>query len=97
VSKIEYALVNIIDSRKAAASKQSESGATDTGRRSEVTGGGHLDAVTDVISNTFIDAGIPREWIFSERTNLELPGYFRAEKKWFADCIAALMPASQSM
>jgi hypothetical protein len=50
--------------------------------RSEVTGGGHLDAVTEVISGIFVDAGIPKEWIFDGRAGLELPGYFRAEKKW---------------
>jgi hypothetical protein len=82
VKNIDYALVNIVDSRKAAAAKQVESGVNDTGMRSEVTGGGHLDAVTEAISSVFIDAGIPKEWIFDSRTNLELPGYFRAEKQW---------------
>jgi len=30
----------------------------------------------------FVEAGIPREWVFDGRTKLELPGFFRAEKKW---------------
>jgi hypothetical protein len=80
--KIERALISIIDSRKTAANKQSESGAIDAGMRSEVTRGSHLDAVTEVISNVFADAGIPKDWIFNGRASLELPGYFRAEKKW---------------
>jgi hypothetical protein len=82
MSRIDYALVNIAEFRKAAAEKQAESEVTDTGMRSEVTGGGHLDALAEEISSVFVEAGIPREWIYDGKSNLELPGYFRAEKKW---------------
>jgi len=82
MNRIDYALVSIIESRKAAAEKQLETGATDTGMRGEVTGGGHLDMVAEEIAKVFVEAGIPREWIYDGRSKLELPGYFRAEKKW---------------
>ncbi|MDR2493427.1 MAG: PaeR7I family type II restriction endonuclease [Coriobacteriales bacterium] len=82
MKKIEYALLEITRTRKAAATKQAAAGAIDKGARGEVTSGGHLNAVAKVIANVFIDAGIPADWIFCSRNSLELPGYFRAEKKW---------------
>jgi len=82
MNRMDHALANIIESRKAAADRQLEAGVTDVGMRSEVTGGGHLDEVADVIMDVFLDAGIPREWIVYGRSGLDLPGYFRAEKKW---------------
>jgi len=82
MSKIEAALSDIASVRRQAAERQQEAGATDTGARSEVTGGSHLDAVTKVISDVFVEAGISREWIYDTRSKLELPGFFRAEKKW---------------
>jgi hypothetical protein len=82
MSKVEEALRSIAEFRRNAAQRQQEAGAVDAGMRSEVTSGGHLDAIAAVISETFTEAGIPSEWVFGERTGLELPGYFRAEKKW---------------
>ncbi|MCL2655199.1 MAG: PaeR7I family type II restriction endonuclease [Coriobacteriia bacterium] len=82
MSKIEEALACIADVRRQAAKKQQEAGTTDTGMRSEVTSGAHLDGVTKAISEVFVAAGIPPEWIFDGRTQLELPGFFRAEKRW---------------
>ncbi|MCL2745483.1 MAG: PaeR7I family type II restriction endonuclease [Coriobacteriia bacterium] len=82
MNRIEEALADIVSIRQQAAKKQREVGMADTGARSEVTGGAHLDAVTRVISEVFISAGIPRECIFDKRSQLELPGFFRAEKRW---------------
>jgi hypothetical protein len=82
MKKIERALIDIIDSRKAAAAKQAVTGGVDKGMRSEVTSGGHLDAVANAIADVFVDAGIPRDWVYCGKAGLELPGFFRAEKKW---------------
>jgi hypothetical protein len=38
--------------------------------------------LTTEIAQVFIDAGIPGDCIWSDRSGFELPGYFRAEKKW---------------
>jgi len=76
MSEISYALVNIADSRKAAANRQRESGGSDTGARSEVTSGTHMDELTSVIAQIFVDAGIPEDCVFSGRSGLELPGFF---------------------
>jgi hypothetical protein len=67
--------------RAAAAEAAAERGSNDTGKRSEVTSGTHMNALTDLIADTFVAAGIPRHEVHC-RKKLELPGYFRAEKKW---------------
>jgi restriction endonuclease XhoI-like protein len=66
--------------------RQSESqgtatGLRDTGARSAVTGGKQMDGFVAIVRKLLIKAGLPDAAIFSER-RLELPGYFRAEKKW---------------
>ena len=66
--------------------RQSESqGATtglrDTGARSAVTGGKQMDGFVTIVRKLLIEAGLPDAVIYSE-SRLELPGYFRAEKKW---------------
>jgi len=76
------AVLNIWTSRAAARAKQIAAGKEDAGLRSEVTGGGHLDDVAKLIADTFVDAGIPKSDVWCGRSKLELPGFFRAEKKW---------------
>lgn len=67
--------------RAAQSGKQAESGKVDAGSRGSVTGGKHMDAMTDVIEEIFVDAGFPESSI-SRSSRVELPGYFRPEKKW---------------
>lgn len=59
----------------------STSGLRDTGARSAVTGGKQMDKFVELVRNLLIKAGLPKESIHSNSC-LELPGYFRAEKKW---------------
>ena len=56
-------------------------GQRDAGARSAVTGGKQMDLFVELVRDLMIEAGIPDAAIQCER-NLELPGYFRAEKKW---------------
>lgn len=63
------------------ARKQKKSGRADSGSRGAVTGGAHMDAMADVVASVFIDAGFPPESI-SRGSAVQLPGYFRPEKKW---------------
>ncbi len=58
-----------------------ESGTKDTGARTAVTGGKHLDGFVTLCRDILIDAGIPAADICCQN-RLELPGYFRAEKNW---------------
>ncbi|MCL6546378.1 MAG: PaeR7I family type II restriction endonuclease [Bryobacteraceae bacterium] len=58
-----------------------ESGERDRGARSAVTGGAHLDGFAELIRKLIVDAGIG-DTAIHRRTRVELPGYYRAEKKW---------------
>lgn len=58
-----------------------KSGERDRGGRSAVTGGAHLDGFAELIRRLIVDAGIS-DTAVHRRTRVELPGYYRAEKKW---------------
>jgi hypothetical protein len=58
-----------------------KSGDRDRGARSAVTGGAHLDGFAELIRTLIVDAGIS-DTAVHRRTMVELPGYYRAEKKW---------------
>lgn len=54
---------------------------SDVGLRSGVTSGRHLDALAALVAKIFMDAGMARSDLhFASR--VEVPGYYRAEKKW---------------
>ena len=57
------------------------SGQRDTGARSAVTGGKQMDKFVELVRSLLVKAGLPNNSIHCN-TRLELPGYFRAEKKW---------------
>jgi len=62
-------------------SKQELAGKSDAGARGEATGGAQMTAMEKLIADIICDAGLDRADI-RMRTELELPGYFRATKKW---------------
>lgn len=57
------------------------SGERDRGARSAVTGGAHLDAFAELIRKLVVDAGVS-DTAIHRRKQVELPGYYRPEKKW---------------
>ena len=61
--------------------KQAGSGTKDQGLRSAVTGGAQMDGFVELLAKLVIEAGIDRSDVYY-REFLELPGYFRATKKW---------------
>lgn len=61
--------------------KQVESGRVDAGTRGEVTGGTQMGALEALVADILCEAGLKR-FDIRTRTALELPGYFRATKKW---------------
>jgi len=61
--------------------KQRAAGGTDQGLRSAVTGGAQMDGFVELLSRLVIAAGIDRAHIY-HRDSLELPGYFRPNKRW---------------
>lgn len=70
------------DTRKSQQAKQQlEAKISDAGLRSAVTGGGQMAKLEILLSDLLCEAGLKRESIRT-RYALELPGYFRPEKKW---------------
>ena len=61
--------------------KQIEGGKIDAGTRGEVTGGAQMGAMEVLVADILLDAGLKRVDV-KTRTSLELPGYYRSEKKW---------------
>ena len=67
--------------RAGQARRQETSGRVDAGLRGAVTGGAHMDAMAEVMEAIFIDAGFPPSSV-NRSSAVELPGYYRPEKKW---------------
>jgi hypothetical protein len=61
--------------------KQVEGGRIDAGTRGSVTGGTQMGGLEVLVTDILIEAGLDQTHIHT-RTALELPGYFRPEKKW---------------
>ncbi len=59
----------------------SATGKKDQGARSAVTGGAQLDGFVTLTKNLLLQAGLPEATVFW-RKKVDLPGYFRPEKKW---------------
>lgn len=57
-------------------------GNLDLGLRAGVTSGRHLDPLSELVRGIFIDAGMPPESVHSGGSNLQIPGYYRPQKKW---------------
>ena len=78
----EDAVMSCWSLRQAASNKARARGSKDSGLRAGVTSGAHLDPLAEFVATTFIEAGIPDYAIWNSRSRLDLPGYFRAEKRW---------------
>ncbi len=61
--------------------KQVDSGRVDAGTRGAVTGGTQMGALEVLVADLLTEAGLDQAQIYT-RTAIELPGYFRPEKKW---------------
>lgn len=67
--------------RDTASTKQRENGRMDIGTRGAVTGGGQMSALEGLVVHYLKEVGLP-DLDIRIRTGLELPGFFRPEKKW---------------
>ncbi len=79
--KTKMALEFFWSTRNKQVKKQEKSEVSDQGNRSAVTGGKQLDGFVEFIEEILIKNGVPKECIFTNK-DLELPGYFRPNKKW---------------
>jgi hypothetical protein len=58
-----------------------KTGERDAGNRTAVTGGKQLDGFVELVRDFLIECGIKNSDIYLSK-KVELPGWFRAEKKW---------------
>lgn len=79
--RLQEAVQSYWDARAENKEKQVKSGKIDAGSRGEVTGGTQMGALEVLVADILCDSGLKRLDIRT-RTALELPGYFRATKKW---------------
>jgi hypothetical protein len=78
---IAKAVKTFRSTRSLQAKKQTQDGRSDQGSRGSVTGGKQMDGFVSLIRDTIHEAGLPKECVHCSST-LELPGFFRPEKKW---------------
>ena len=67
--------------REEALQRQIESGRVDAGTRGAVTAGSHMGAIEALVVDLLEEAGLDRLDV-KTKVGLELPGYFRPEKRW---------------
>ncbi len=79
--KYKEAVVACWTIRAAAREASLKRGSVDVGKRAEATSGKHMDPLQDVVAQIFIDSGVP-EGNIRRNSRVEVPGYYRAEKKW---------------
>jgi hypothetical protein len=79
--RLQEAVQSFWTGRDAQAGRQKEAGKVDAGIRGAVTGGQHMGALETLVVDVLIAAGLT-ELDIKVKSKLELPGYYRAEKKW---------------
>src|SRR5262245_35021514 len=67
--------------RQRQSKRQEDSQDRDRGARGAVTGGKQMDGFVRLVRDMLIAANVPDECIAMDK-RVELPGWFRAEKKW---------------
>ena len=79
--RLQNAVQSYWDARAKNKEKQVEGGKIDAGTRGEVTGGTQMGAMEVLVADILCEAGLEKIHV-KMRTSLELPGYYRSEKKW---------------
>lgn len=79
--RLEAAVQAFWAARQRQQQKQVEAGKIDAGTRGAVTGGTQMGALEVLVGDIITDTGLDRSHVRA-RTALELPGYYRPEKKW---------------
>ena len=79
--RLQRAIQSFWEARARNLKKQQESGRIDAGTRGAVTAGTQMGALEVLITDIVCEFGLDRTHV-KTRTSLELPGYYRSEKKW---------------
>ena len=66
---------------KQSVAQGTKSGQRDAGLRTAVTGGKQMNGFVEIVRDFLSESGIDKPHIYCDRS-VELPGWFRAEKKW---------------
>ena len=69
------------DTRTGQIDKQHQNKTLDQGNRGAVTGGKQLDGFVELVKHVIMAYGMPEDCIYTNSA-LELPGYYRPNKKW---------------
>jgi hypothetical protein len=80
-ARIRSAVRHFWDTRLQQSAKQGDTDSRDRGARSAVTGGKQMDGFVRLVRELLIAAKVPESCIAIDK-HVELPGWFRAEKKW---------------
>jgi hypothetical protein len=78
---IRSAIQHFWQTRDTQANRQGDQRDRDRGGRSAVTGGKQMDGFVRLVRELLVEARVPDSCISIDR-RVELPGWFRAEKKW---------------
>ena len=80
--RLREAIEHFWSTRETQAQKQgAKSGTRDAGTRTAVTGGRQMDGFVSLVRDYLCETGLPKAHVFCER-RVELPGWYRPEKKW---------------
>ena len=80
-ARFHSAVQSYWDARRNQQQKQIEGGKIDAGTRGAVTGGSQMGALEVLVSDILKDAGLD-DISIKTRLGLEIPGYYRPEKRW---------------
>src|SRR5439155_2852141 len=80
-SRIREAVRHFWRTRDQQSTAQGSEATRDRSRRGAVTGGKQMDGFIRLVRTLLIDAKVPETCIAIDK-RIELPGWFRAEKKW---------------
>ncbi len=80
--RLRAAVKHFWSTRDSQARRQgTSSGTKDTGARSAVTGGAQMDGFVNLVRHLLTENGVPEADVH-DKNCLELPGWYRPEKKW---------------
>jgi hypothetical protein len=80
-ARLQHAVQSFWTARKRNLEKQKQRGKVDAGTRGAVTAGTQMGALELLVTDILREAGL-KDLDIKTRKALELPGYYRAEKKW---------------
>ena len=81
-ARVSQAVAHFWDIRKAQSERQGRrTGVRDAGARAAVTGGAQMGGFVELVRNLICDVGVDESCVSAGR-QMELPGWFRAEKSW---------------